>query len=112
MFLILGLTWAMDIIAGLLQPYAQQSMANKIFSCISNVINSLQGAILFGVMFFNSTNLKRIRQLIGKPRNNINIGMPKSSSATNTSNLTYNTNVAHQSNRIQASENTRLFGAK
>ena len=61
----------------------------------------MQGVILFCVMFFNSANLKRMRQCLGKPKNRSSLGTQRSSGTANSANVTYQTNIVQSSNRVR-----------
>ena len=108
MFLILGLTWITDIIAWGLKPYEQTSILDHIFGYWSLVINSLQGVILFCVVFSNSAIVKRIRQSFGKTNNRPRFGMQTSSGTANSTNVTYHTNSLQPENRIRAVGVTKI----
>ena len=60
MFVVLGLTWIMDIITFALKSYDQTSTVVFVLAMILEIINSLQGVILFVVIFFNSKNIMKI----------------------------------------------------
>ena len=62
MFLILGLTWAFDIIAFALQPYQQSYIGIEILVVVFLVVNSSHGIIFFFVIFFNADNVTTIRK--------------------------------------------------
>ena len=102
MFLILGITWTLDIIGWGLITYDEKNIIFQTLTSLFDLINSLQGVILFGVMYFNSSNLKKIERWVRKPGRVSSFGRQTSSGTDHTTNATYQTNLVQPTIRIGA----------
>ena len=67
-FIILGLTWILDIVAFTMNSYEQKHIAVEILIIIFLVINSSHGIIFFCVVFFTSATIKNVRTWFGRTR--------------------------------------------
>ena len=67
-FIILGLTWILDIVAFSMDSYEQKHIAVEILIIIFLVINSSHGIIFFCVVFFTSATIKNVRTWFGRTR--------------------------------------------
>ena len=61
MFFLLGMTWILHILGWGLMLYGETNIMLQILKCSFDLINSLQGVILFCVMFFNSDNIEHMQ---------------------------------------------------
>ena len=61
MFFLLGMTWILHIFGWGLMLFGETNVMLQILKCSFDLINSLQGVILFCVMFFNSDNIEHFQ---------------------------------------------------
>jgi len=67
-FIILGLTWILDIVAFTMDSYEQSHIAVQILVIVFLIINSSHGLIFFCVVFFTSATIKNMRTWFGRTR--------------------------------------------
>ena len=108
MFLILGITWILDIVGWVLTAYNQTSIICQMLKCVFDFINSLQGVILFCVLYFTNANLKKIKTCFKRSRNDSSFGRQTSSGTNNNTNTTLNTNLIDHDKRLIATRITNV----
>lgn len=65
-FFLLGLTWLLDIIAFVLEPYEQSYISVEILVVVFLIINASHGIIFFLVVFFDKSTVKQIEIWCGR----------------------------------------------
>ena len=65
-FLMLGLSWTLDIIAFAIEPYEQTNISVEILVVVFLIINASHGIIFFFVVFFDKSTIKQMKIWCGK----------------------------------------------